>query len=313
MCIIAPLDFPGHIMLFKNACIYRLSKPFNLTADELNERLAERAFVPCSGLKPSSFGWISPLGDIEDAPLVHEVVGSMLLCARREDKVVPPSALNEAIAERVKKLENLEGRRVRAKEKANIKDNALAELLPRALARSKQVLGYISPKDQLLVVGTGTSSEAEMFINCLRDSLDTFPVVTPQVKSKPSDVFTRWLLQRNLPDDFAFGDQCDLMDPEDTSTVTCRRQDLATSEIRSHIEAGKICTRIGLRWHGELKFAIDRDLALKQMKRESSNDDTPEDEDPIARLDTAFATMVLELAQLLPALFTALGGETTPE
>lgn len=309
MCIIAPLIFSVVSMLFKNACIYRLSKPFELSAEALNERLTERVFVPCSGLRPSSFGWISPISDIEDAPLVHEVMGSMLLCARREDKVVPPSALNEAIVERVKKMEAVEGRPLRSKEKQNLKDNALAELLPRALARSKQIMGYISPNDRLLVIGTGSSTEAEKFIDCLRDSLDTFPVVTPQVKSKPSDVFTHWLMHRKLPDDFALGDQCDLMDPEDTSTVTCRRQDLATSEIRSHIEAGKICTRIGLSWHGDLRFAVDRDLALKQIKVESSNDDTPEDEDPIARLDAAFANMSLEFSRLLPALFEALGGE----
>ena len=99
------------------------------------------------------------------------------------------------------------------------------------------------------------------------------------------------------------------MDPEDTSTVTCRRQDLATGEIRQHIEAGKICTRIGLRWHGDLKFAIDRDLALKQIKVESSDDDTEDDDDPIARLDAAFVNMTLEFSRMLPALFEALGGE----
>lgn len=299
-------------MFFKNACIFRLARPFELSGEQLNEKLVDHQFVPCSGLRPSSFGWISPLGDVEDAPLVHEVVGCLLLCARREEKVIPPSALNEAIAERVEKLQAMEGRRVRSKEKQSIKDAALAELLPRALPRSKQIMGYISPRDQLLVIGTPTASEAEMFIDCMRASLNAFPVATPQIKAKPSDAFTRWLMHRKLPEPFSLGDQCDLLDPEDTSTVTCRRQDLATSEIRSHLEAGKICTRIGLRWHGDLKFAIDRDLALKQIKTEDSNDDAPEDDDPIASLDAAFANMALEFARLIPALFEALGGETLP-
>lgn len=299
-------------MLFKNACIFRLARPFDFSAEELDEKLADTRFVPCSGLRPSSFGWVSPLGDRQGAPLVHEGAGAMLLCARREDKVIPPSALNEAVAERVQKLQAAEGRRLHGKEKQSLKESALAELLPRALPRSKLIMGYISPNDRLVVIGTATSSEAEMFIDCLRSSLGTFAVATPQVKAKPSDAFTRWLMQRKLPAPFALGDQCDLFDPEDTSTVTCRRQDLATSEIRAHLEAGKICTRIGLRWQGDLKFAVDRDLAFKQIKTEASNDDAPQDEDPVTRLDAAFANMSLEFSRLIPALFSALGGETMP-
>ncbi|MCB1693848.1 MAG: recombination-associated protein RdgC [Pseudomonadales bacterium] len=296
-------------MLFKNAYIYRLTHAFDYTHEALEEHLATRAFVPCAGARASSFGWISPVPEIDDGPFSHEVAGAILLKAKREDKIVPPSALNDAIVERVRKLESAEGRPLRAKEKQGLKEVALAELLPRALPRSKQVMGYISPRDRLLVIGTSASSEAEMFIDCLRDSFSSFPVTIPQVKSKPSDAFTHWLLHRKLPEPFSLGDQCDLMDPEDTSTVTCRRQDLATGEIRQHIEAGKICTRIGLRWHGDLKFAIDRDLALKQIKVESSDDDTEDDDDPIARLDAAFVNMTLEFSRMLPALFEALGGE----
>lgn len=298
-------------MLFKNAFVYRLTQPFEMSGEALESELANHAFVPCSGTKPSSFGW-TPVLDREDAALVHEVAGCFLIRARREDKVVPPSALNEAVAERVEKLEQMEGRKLRAKERQGLKENTLADLLPQALARSKQIYGYISPKDEVLVVGTSTASEAELFIDCLREALGSFPVTIPQVKSKPTDVYTHWLLKGKLPDPFSLGNQCDLLDPEDTSTVTCRRLDLGSSEVRHHVEAGRICTRIGLRWHGDLTFSIDRDLALKQIKVESSDDDTEYDEDPIASLDAAFANMSLEFSRLLPALFDALGGETRP-
>lgn len=310
MCIIALHFSLVKSMLFKNAYVYRITQPFKHSLDDVNSCLSKKAFVPCSGFRPSSFGWISPIANVEDAPFAHEVAGCLLLCARREDKVVPPSALNEALQERVKKIELVEGRKLSSKERMELKDSALAELLPRALSRSKQILGYISPKDDLLVIGTSVVSEAELFINNLRDALTTFSVAIPQVKSKPSVIFTNWLLRRKLPDAFSLGNQCDLMDPEDTSTIACRRQDLATSEVRAHVEAGKICTRIGLRWHGDFVFTMDQDLGLKQIKVESSDDEMTEDEDPIAKLDAAFANMTLEFARLLPALFSALGGET---
>lgn len=297
-------------MLFKNASVYRLTKPFEPSAEALLLMLEKNAFVPCSGLRASSFGWVPPIKDIEDAPLGHEVAGSILLCARREDKVIPPSALNEAIAERVERIESMEGRKLRAKERLNIKDDALAELLPRAMARSKQIMGYIHPANNLLVIDTANASEAELFINCLRDSVGTLAVVPPQVKAKPTDVFSAWLMHRKLPEHFSLTDQCDLVDPEDGASVTCRKQDLDTQEIRNHLEAGKMCTKLGMRFYGDLRVTVDKDIIMRQLSLESSDDAAEDEDNPIARMDAAFVNMTLEFGRFLPALFTALGGET---
>ena len=297
-------------MLFKIASIYRLTQSFDSNTDSLQDQLLQRSFTPCSGFRPSSFGWVPPISGVEDAPLFHEVAGCILLCARREDKVIPPSALNEAIAERVERVESLEGRKLRSKERMSIKDEALAELMPRALAKSKQILGYISPSDNLLVIDTANASEAELFINCLRESLGTLNLVPPQVKSNPSETFNQWILKRKLPDNFNLGNQCDMVDPEDGSSVNCRRQDLDTQEIRNHIESGKVCTKLGIRWHGDLTLSVDKELILRQIKLESGDDDANDEDNPIARLDAAFVNMTLEFARFLPALFSALGGET---
>lgn len=295
-------------MLFKNAYIYRITSTFDLSSEELAQQLEKCLFKPCSGIRPASFGWLPPLGDAEGS-LVHEVAGSILLCAKREDKIVPASALADVLAEKVERVEQLEDRKIRAKEKQRLKDDAMAELLPRALPRSKLIQGYVNPADNLLVVGTSSASEAELFINCLRESLGSFAVVPPQVKSKPTDIYTHWINTRKLPDNFSLGETCDLVDLEDGSTVSCRKQDLASEEVRSHIDAGKICTKIGLRWHGDLSVTIDKDIALKQIKVESSDDAADYDDDPIAELDAAFVNMTLEFARFLPALYSALGGE----
>jgi len=49
---------------------------------------------------------------------------------------------------------------------------------------------------------------------------------------------------------------------------------------------------------------------LRQIKVLSSDDANDDEEDPIAQLDAAFVNMTLELSRFLPALFSALGGET---
>ncbi len=304
-----PLDFSDlPRMIFKNATLFRIKKPLAKSGEDLVTALEAQRFKPCTGIRPSSFGWVSPLGDPE-GPLMHEVGGCILLAAKREDKVVPPSALGDILAEKITRLETLEDRPIRAKEKKQLKDDALAELLPRALPKSKQIYGYISPGENLLVIDTASAPEAEMFVSCLRETLGTLNVVPPQVKSKPSDLFTHWLLSRNLPENFSFGDQCDLIDLEDTSSVTCRRQDLNSREITVHLDAGKICTRLCLIWYGDLKVTVDKDLILRQIKIMSSDDEANDEDNPIARLDAAFVNMSMEMSRFLPALFTALGGE----
>jgi recombination associated protein RdgC len=297
-------------MLFKNASIYRLTQAFDPNTDSLQDQLLQQRFTPCSGFRPSSFGWVPPISGVEDAPLFHEVAGCILFCARREDKVIPPSALNEAIAERVERVESIEGRKLRSKERMSIKDEALAELMPRALARSKQIFGYVSPADDLMVIDTANASEADLFINCLRESLGTLNLVPPHVKSNPTDTFNHWIMKRKLPDNFNLGNQCDLVDPEDGSSVSCRKQDLDTQEIRNHLESGKLCTKLGIRWHGDLTLSVDKELVLRQLKLESSDDEANDEDNAIARLDAAFVNMTLEFARFLPALFLALGGET---
>jgi recombination associated protein RdgC len=294
-------------MLFANVFVFRLTRSIEISSEDLESQLVRGRFVPCSGIRPSSFGWVSPLGS-EDSPLVHSLNGCHLLCARREDKVVPSSALNEQVAERVARIEQVEGRKLTSQERQSLKDDALASLLPQALARSKQILGYISPGDQLLLVATASRIEAELFVNTLRMALGSLPVIPPPIRTNPADYYTRWLLQRKLPDHFSLGEQCDLVDIEEGSTVNCRRQDLATQEVRNHLESGKICTRLGLVWRGDLKFSVDRDLALRQLKFVDVVGEL-DDDDPIARLDAEFAHESLTFRQLLPDLFNALGGE----
>lgn len=294
-------------MFFKNAHVFRFAEPFELDRDALDSAMAKQLFTPCTGIRPSTFGWISPLGDPE-GHLAHEVAGCFLLCAKREDKVIPSSALGDILAEKVTRLESMEGRPVRAKEKQRLREDALAELIPRALPKSKHIRGYINPSEDLLVIDTASSAEAEMFLSCLRETLGSLYVVPPQVKAKPSDIFTHWLHTRKLPPHFSLGDACDLIDIEDGSTVALRKQDLNTRETTVHLDAGKICTRISLVWYGDLKVTVDKDLVLRQLKVEVP-DEIPDEDDHIAQLDTAFVNLTLEMSRFLPALYKALGGE----
>jgi DNA recombination-dependent growth factor C len=59
-----------------------------------------------------------------------------------------------------------------------------------------------------------------------------------------------------------------------------------------------------------MRLSVDKDLILRQLKLESSDDEAEDEDNPIARMDAAFVNMTLEMSRFLPALFEALGGET---
>ena len=57
-------------MWFKNLALYRFTEPFTLTADELEEKLADKHFRPCGSHDEFSLGWTSPVGNSSEQ-LIH--------------------------------------------------------------------------------------------------------------------------------------------------------------------------------------------------------------------------------------------------
>lgn len=103
-------------MWFKNLQIYRFTRPFELTADALEPLLKSLLFVPCGSQEMSKFGFVSPFGRDSDL-LVHEAQGQLLLCAKREDKLLPGPVVKDALQERIDQMEADQGRALKKKKK----------------------------------------------------------------------------------------------------------------------------------------------------------------------------------------------------
>ena len=129
-------------MWFKNLQIYRFTRPFELDADQLETMLETVAFTPCGSQDMSKFGWVSPLGKQAQA-LVHEAAGQLLLCARKEEKMLPSTVVKDALQDKVEALEAEQGRALKKKEKEGLKDEILMNLLPRAFTRHSQTSVWI--------------------------------------------------------------------------------------------------------------------------------------------------------------------------
>jgi recombination associated protein RdgC len=299
-------------MWFKNLRAYRLTQPFAIEASQLDEQLAAQRFCPCAPSQSLSLGWTSPLGDQDDAPLVHSASGRLLLRMRREEKLLPASVVREQLDERIEAIELAQGRKVYRKERLSLKDEVVQDCLPRAFSRSSHVTAYIDPAAGWIMVDAASANRAEELLNLLRESIGTFPVLLPQVIDAPLATMTHWLVHDSLPEDFTATGECELREPGDEGgVVRVRGVDLFSEEVQTHLNAGRQVVRMALDWDERVTFVLAEDLCLRRLKFAdallSENDDLPED-DALARLDADFVLMSEAIAELYALVIQRFGG-----
>lgn len=298
-------------MWFKNIRLYQFTRPFELTADELDKKLAGFEFQPCSSFERSRFGWVSPLGKEEEA-FTHSVGHYIMVCARKDEKLLPASVVNDAVNEQVEELEAKQSRKVYRKEKLQIKDDVTAALLPQAFSRTRKVFAYIDNRAGLLAINTGSASAAEELISGLRECLGSMPVVPADVQQAPGSVMTRWLQDQVAEGKFAISENCELFNPaEDGNSIRCSGQDLTADEIKVHLEAGKQVKKLGVVWNQSLSCVIANDLTISRLRFEDMVLEKAQETDAetaAQQFDQDFAVMTLTLASLFSAMFDVFGG-----
>lgn len=299
-------------MWFKNLILLRITSPLDISPDQLEERLQNRRFQPCGALESTSEGWYPPLGH-PDAPLIHQTGGFLMLCLKREDKILPSSVVNERLAQRVTEIEDREARKLRKKEREALREEILHDMIPKAFSQSRRTFAYIDPRGGWLFVDSSSAKKAEDVVAALRATLDGFPVRPLATQERPASVMTRWLSGGALPEGVTLETECELKSPEeDGGIVRARRHDLEVPEILHHLEAGKEAIKLAFSWNDRQSLVLDDALIIRRLKfldtiQEQAADSASED--PATRFDVDFALMSLELDAFLPILLGWFGGE----
>ncbi|MDX1594489.1 MAG: recombination-associated protein RdgC [Gammaproteobacteria bacterium] len=298
-------------MWFKNLQLFRLHEMPTTDAEALETQLAGQAFRDCGSLEFSTEGWVSPLG-LGGETLVHAAGGFLLVCACRQEKLLPPSVVNELVAGEVLELERQRGgRKLPRRDRQAVKESIVTRLLPAALPRNRRTWAVIDPRGGWLWIDSSSRTRAEELVTLLRESLGKLRAVPPEPTTSPAARLTRWLGGDGLPDAFALGEQCELRDPlQENRVVRCRGLDLAEEEVQAHVAAGMHAVRLALTWHDRVAFTIDAELSLRGLQfldevRDARDDVVAESE--AERFDADFAIMTHELSQLVPELLDGFG------
>jgi recombination associated protein RdgC len=303
-------------MWFKNLCIFRLTEGFAISPEELDEKLNSLSSRPCGSREASTFGWYPPLGEnVSDQSdqLVHAANGFMMICARKEEKIMPASVINELLQKELIEFERSLGRKASTKERIAFKDEIIFATLHKALTRSTNIYAYIDPKGGWLIVDAASSKKAEDLLSLLRNCLGSLPAVPLNTINNPSDVMTGWLKSHDIPNGFFIGCDCELREQgDDQGIVGIKNIELSLPEIENHLDTGKQVTKLAMDWNDSISFVVDDNLAIKRLKfldliQEQASE--IEAESHAERFDADFSIMSLELANFLPRFIDLFGGE----
>lgn len=308
-------------MYFKNLQPYRLPADWAMSAAGMAQQLARRPFQSCGSQDAESRGWVPPCplpGEPwSEADFVHVVGGQWLVCLQTETKILPSAVVQQEAERRADEIAQQQGFRLGRKQMKELREQITSELLPRAFTRTRKVFAWIDPAHGWLVVDAPSQSRAEDVLEALRQTLESLPLSLVRTVLSPAIAMSGWLANGEATQGLTIDQDCTLQSVTDDRRTVTYKNGIDDEQIREHLEAGKLPTKLALTFDDRLSFVLTDALELKRLefldvvKEQVDQGDAAADAQSI--FDAQFTLMTAECVRLLSRLADALGGELTKE
>lgn len=286
--------------MFKNAMIYRASSA-------PTHHLGLDTFVPCGATQEHSIGFVPPRGE-EHGELIEIVAGQTILKLMAEVKAVPSEMIARKSAELAKEIEHSTGRKPGKKEMKEIKEGVKLALLPHAFPKRYTTLVMFT-SDGFLVIDAASQAKADEAITMLVRSFDGLTLTHVNTNQSPTTSMAQWLIEQEPPAGFSIDRECELKASDETKAVVkYGRHPLDIDEVRTHVQGGKLPTKLALTFDGRVSFVLTDGMALKKVEFLDIVFEDQADNEADA-FDADVAIVSGELRPLLKELIEAMGGE----
>ena len=298
---------------FKNAIVYRLTREMEF--EDLQVNLEGCEFGELGSQEMSRIGWVSPIKDADedDGLLYFSRTGKILLTAKKEEKILPGQVVKRTVDERVKELESKLDKKINKAEKDRVKDEVIHTLLPNAFTKESETSLLIDSVNGVVVVDSSSNKRAEDVLALLRKSIGSLPIVPMQMETPVELTMTNWVNGGDLPYGLSLLDEVEMKATlEEGGVVRCKKQDLVSDEVSTHIEAGKRVTSLRLDVEDRVQLTLLDDFSMRKVKFSDiltgQNDDIDR-EDKVTRFIADFTLFSAEILSLVSKLSVSLGGE----
>ena len=299
--------FQKRVPVFKNVIMFRIQPGWSTSIEQIEEALQQTPFTECGLTQERSFGWVPPRGEAHGA-LVEAVGGQYILKFMTESKAVPASVLNRKVKERVAQIEAATGRKPGKKESKELKEEAKLALLPMAFTKQAATTVWVDREQNLLVIDAGNQGRADEIVTCLSKALPGFGTTEMQTTTSAGIAMSEWLTTQEPPAGFSIDRECELKATDDSKAVVrYSKHPLDIEEVKQHIATGKVPTKLAMTWDERVSFVLTDTMLVKKISFLDVVFEGNKPEDSGFDADAAIATG--ELAQLIPDLVAALGGE----
>ena len=230
----------------------------------LEKALQQMPFVPTTGQQNKSVGWVPPRAD--GGLFVESVNGQLIMRFMAETRQVPASVVRSRVDELAAAIEASTGRKPGKKERRDLQEQAVAELLPNAFPRKRATWVWIDREKSRLIIDSTISGTVDDITTTLVKLLPGFAVEPFSTATSPAVAMATWLTEQAAPAGFDIGKECELKAADESQEcVRYTHHPLLTEEVLAHIATGKQPTRLALDWDGRVSFVLTDSMQLKKL------------------------------------------------
>lgn len=196
--------------------------------DDFPEKLSSIPAGEPSGLEYYNRGFL----ELEPGRFFAEdLEGSLRFCVRQIDKILPSAAVNKVLGEKVALIRETENREPGRKEKKELKERIIDDLLPKALSKETLTWCYIDKNRKKLFIEAQGKKAEEVFntiLTAAKENIRLKAWLTEGRRQEWHQWFADIMADRSF---FKAGSKAEFCRQGSQEQVKCNRMDLSVNDL----------------------------------------------------------------------------------
>ncbi|MGI4200626.1 recombination-associated protein RdgC [Klebsiella pneumoniae] len=168
----------------RNAIVYRATLP---SIEAVEGHLQE---LPYSELTETEFARASFVPNPITGELVTPITGGYAIVVRRDEKIIPQHVVMKEANERIQRIENACGQKLKRADRNNIIQDAKVQLCKQAFIKSSLILVLYNTEENLLIINSANKNTANLVGAMLVKVIGSVKTVTiniSDIKKRPDN------------------------------------------------------------------------------------------------------------------------------